>query len=82
MSAEYVAPRTPLERTISTIWQDVLGHDAIGVHDPFLMIGGDSLRAAQIASRVSSALERDVPLWELLDASTIANLAEIIERKQ
>jgi len=82
MSAEYVAPRTPLERIISTIWQDVLGHDAIGVHDPFLMIGGDSLRAAQIASRVSSALERDVPLWELLDASTIANLAEIIERKQ
>jgi amino acid adenylation domain-containing protein len=82
MSAEYVAPRTPLERTISTIWQDVLGHDAIGVHDPFLMIGGDSLRAAQIASRVSTALERDVPLWELLDASTIANLAEIIERKQ
>jgi amino acid adenylation domain-containing protein len=82
MSAEYVPPRTPLERTISTIWQDVLGHDAIGVHDPFLMIGGDSLRAAQIASRISSALERDVPLWELLDASTIANLAEIIERKQ
>ena len=81
MSAEYVSPRTPLERTIGTIWQDVLGHDAIGVHDPFLMIGGDSLRAAQIASRVSSALEIDVPLSDLLEASTIAKLAEIIQRK-
>jgi amino acid adenylation domain-containing protein len=81
MSAEYVPPRTPLERTIGTIWQDVLGHDAIGVHDPFLMIGGDSLRAAQIASRVSSALERDVPLSDLLEASTIAKLAEIIQGK-
>ncbi len=82
MSADYVPPRTPLERTITTIWQEVLGHDAIGVHDPFLMIGGDSLRAAQIASRVSSALERDVPLWELLEASTIATLAEIIQSRQ
>ena len=82
MSAEYVPPRTPLERTISTIWQDVLGHEAIGVHDPFLMVGGDSLRAAQIASRVSNALELDVPLWELLEASTIAKLAESIASKQ
>jgi hypothetical protein len=38
------------------------------------MVGGDSLRAAQIASRVSNALELDVPLWELLEASTIAKL--------
>ena len=82
MSAEYVPPRTPLERTISGIWQQVLGHDAIGVHDPFLMVGGDSLRAAQIASRLSSALDLDVPLWELLEASTVANLAEIIAGKQ
>ena len=60
----------------------MLGHDAIGVHDPFLMVGGDSLRAAQIASRLSSALDLDVPLWELLEASTVANLAEIIAGKQ
>jgi amino acid adenylation domain-containing protein len=82
MSAEYVPPRTPLERTIGGIWQEVLGHAAIGVHDPFLMVGGDSLRAAQIASRLSSALDLDVPLWELLEASTVANLAEIIAGKQ
>lgn len=82
MSAEYVAPRTPLERTIGVIWQEVLGHAAIGVYDPFLMVGGDSLRAAQIASRLSSTLGLDVPLWELLEASTVANLAEIIAGKQ
>jgi acyl carrier protein len=82
MSAEYEPPRTPLERTIGGIWREVLGHDAIGVHDPFLMVGGDSLRAAQIASRLSSTLDLDVPLWELLEASTIASLAEIIARKQ
>ena len=60
----------------------MLGHAAIGVHDPFLMVGGDSLRAAQIASRLSGALDLDVPLWELLEASTVAKLAEIIAGKQ
>ena len=82
MSAEYVAPRIPLESTIAAIWQEVLGHDAIGVHDPILMIGGDSLRAAQIASRLSTALDLDVALWELLEASTIARLAEIIDGRR
>jgi amino acid adenylation domain-containing protein len=82
MDTAYVPPRTTLERTVTQLWQDVLGLDAIGVHDPFLLVGGDSLRAAQIASRLSAVLDAEVFLWELLEASTIAGLASLITQKQ
>lgn len=81
LSAAYLPPRTALESTLAAIWQDVLGLDRIGVHDPLLMVGGDSLRAAQISSRVAATLGVDVPLWDLLEASTIADLARLIETK-
>lgn len=79
LASAYVPPRSALERTIAEVWQDVLDLDGIGVHDPFLMLGGDSLRAAQVASRLSTALDRDVPLWELLEASTIDQMARLLE---
>jgi aryl carrier-like protein len=80
LSAAYVSPRTALESTIAAIWRDVLGLDGVGVHDPLLMVGGDSLRAAQIASRLSAAVGVEVQLWELLEASTIAGVATLVAR--
>jgi hypothetical protein len=47
-----VAPRTPIERTLAGVWADALGLDAVGVHDRFLDLGGHSLVALRIASRV------------------------------
>jgi acyl carrier protein len=81
LSAAYVPPRTALESTIAAIWREVLGLDGVGVHDPLLMVGGDSLRAAQISSRLSAAVGVEVPLWELLEASTIASVAALIAQK-
>jgi acyl-coenzyme A synthetase/AMP-(fatty) acid ligase/aryl carrier-like protein len=80
LSAAYVSPRTALESTIAAIWRDVLGLDGVGVHDPLLMVGGDSLRAAQISSRLSAAVGVEVQLWELLEASTIAGVAALVAR--
>jgi amino acid adenylation domain-containing protein len=80
LSAAYVSPRTALESTIAAIWRDVLGLDGVGVHDPLLMVGGDSLRAAQISSRLSAAVGVEVQLWDLLEASTIAGVAALVAR--
>ena len=50
------AKSAPIEKQIAEIWREVLGLDCIGVHDNFLELGGDSLLAAQLISRVSSGL--------------------------
>src|SRR5262245_56711442 len=43
-----VAPRTPIEIELAHMWAEVLGFAQVGVHDPFLELGGDSLLATRV----------------------------------
>jgi amino acid adenylation domain-containing protein len=73
-----VAPRTPIEREVARIWAEVLGLEQVGIYDPFLALGGDSLRATQVIVRVLEALHVPVSPQRLLEAPTVAQMAEFI----
>jgi NAD(P)-dependent dehydrogenase (short-subunit alcohol dehydrogenase family) len=70
-----VGPRTDLEREIANIWRDVLRVPQIGIHDNFFQIGGQSLLATQVISRLRKALQINLPLSALFEAPTIAGLS-------
>ncbi|HEY1497420.1 MAG TPA: amino acid adenylation domain-containing protein, partial [Candidatus Solibacter sp.] len=72
----YVAPGTFAEERITAIWAAVLNRSRVGVKDDFFALGGDSLLATQIVSRVRDAFQVEVPLRWLFEASTVADLAE------
>jgi len=75
---EFVAPRSPLENTIATIWKKFFGIDQIGVHDDFFALGGDSLLAVQLVSKLRDVVKVDLPSHVLIGSPTIAGLSEII----
>ena len=50
----------------------------MGVNDPFIELGGDSLRATQLISRVLDRFQVEVPMQSLMQAPTIAAMAETI----
>ena len=75
----YVAPRTPLEVQLTSIWQDVLRQEPIGIHDHFLDLGGHSLLALAVVSEIRSRVGRRVPQTWLMAHPTIAELAARIE---
>ncbi|OMF04068.1 non-ribosomal peptide synthetase [Paenibacillus amylolyticus] len=77
---EYVAPRTDLETKLVSIWQDVLGSVTIGVTDNFFDLGGHSLRATTLVSKVHKELHVDLPLRDVFRYSTIEAMAEVISR--
>jgi amino acid adenylation domain-containing protein len=78
-SAEYVAPRTPLEETVAAIWAQVLGVAQVGVEEDFFALGGHSLLATQVVARVRSDFAVDLPLHSLFTYPTVASLtAEIV----
>ncbi len=75
LSTPYVAPATPLERKIAAIWSELLGTSGVGANDWFFELGGDSLTAVQLISRVREACQVEVPLSGFLRAPTIRELA-------
>ena len=78
--AKLVLPRTPVERTLATIWAQTLKLPQVGVTEDFFAIGGHSLLVTQIVSRVAAELKVDLPIRALFEAPTIARLERIARR--
>ena len=75
----FAPPRTPLEESMVEIWQEVLGLDRVGIHDNFLELGGNSLLAGQVISRVIGIFRVELPLRSLFEAPTVADMAVAIK---
>ncbi|MGB3299697.1 MAG: amino acid adenylation domain-containing protein [Phormidesmis sp.] len=75
-----VPPRTPLEEKLVTLWQSVLGIDAVGITDDFFDIGGNSLLVMRLFSELEALLNRRVPLVEIFAAPTVEQMAERLEQ--
>lgn len=75
----FVAPRTPTEQTLAELWMKALRLQRVGIHDDFFELGGDSLLATQVASRIREALRVELPLERLFKETTIAGLAEHLD---
>jgi amino acid adenylation domain-containing protein len=73
-------PETALERVVADIYGKVLKHPSIGVDDDFFALGGHSLSATQVLSRVREVFRVDVPLPEFFGASSVGGLALTLRR--
>ncbi|WP_431685776.1 SDR family NAD(P)-dependent oxidoreductase [Hahella sp. NBU794] len=74
------APATELERDIAAIWREVLGVNLVGRHDNFHDLGGDSLIAIKMASRLKSRFSPDISMQALFDYPSVAAFAEWLQR--
>ncbi|MGF7034440.1 amino acid adenylation domain-containing protein/non-ribosomal peptide synthase protein (TIGR01720 family) [Paenibacillus mucilaginosus] len=69
----YEPPRTPAEEALARVWQSVLGAKQVGIRDSFFDLGGDSIKAIQVSSRLLQAGYK-VEMKELFQYPTIAEL--------
>uniref|UniRef100_UPI00036B6E90 SDR family oxidoreductase n=1 Tax=Nocardiopsis gilva TaxID=280236 RepID=UPI00036B6E90 len=75
----YVAPRTPTEERVAGLWQDRLGIDRVGIDDPFLDLGGNSLVGLAIVAAIEKETGVRLSAAALLEAPTVRGLAGLVE---
>ncbi|MFE7853363.1 amino acid adenylation domain-containing protein [Streptomyces sp. NPDC057403] len=76
-----VPPRTPTETVVAQIWCEVLDLPRVGVHDDFFALGGHSLRAVSVASRLRTAFDCPFQVRDLFEHPTVERLAAEVERR-
>jgi amino acid adenylation domain-containing protein len=79
-SDKYVAPRTPMEEILATIWSEVLKVEKVGINDNFFELGGHSLLATKLVAQIRDRLKIELPLRQLFNSATLAELAQGIEQ--
>ena len=79
LAAACVAPRSAVETLVASVWEAVLRIEPIGIRDDFLDLGGDSLLAMRIVTRLQEHLGRELPAKVLLtETETVETMAEVI----
>jgi len=71
-------PATARERALCQVFADVLGLDAVGADDSFFDLGGNSLLATRLVSRIRSALGVEVPIGAVFEHPAVAALATVL----
>lgn len=74
----YVPPRDRLELDLKNLWEEVLGISRIGIHDNYFDLGGTSWQAMNLFADIEKLTGHYLPLATLVNAGTIAELADIL----
>ncbi|WEX02234.1 non-ribosomal peptide synthetase [Rhodococcus sp. RCBS9] len=77
--AVFRAPVTPVEQIVASVFSAVLGVERVGLDDDFFALGGNSLIATRMAARLGQALDAQVPVRVLFEASSVELLAARME---
>ncbi|MBK8552370.1 MAG: hypothetical protein IPL53_15400 [Ignavibacteria bacterium] len=79
---EFTPPSGETQITLLNIWKSLLVEKNFGVSDDFFQIGGNSIKAIQLLSRISSHFKVQLETTDIFLLPTITQLASLIEEKQ
>lgn len=78
IGTEYKAPETEIQLKILEIWHTLIDIEKISIYDNFFMIGGDSIRAIRLVSKLNKAFGINITISDLYSNCTIFDLEKII----
>jgi len=80
--ASFAAPATETEAAVAEIWREVLRLDEVGATDDFFDLGGHSLKATRILTRVGARLGVELPVGVIFDHPTVRGIAALVDEQR
>ncbi|KAB2835733.1 MAG: non-ribosomal peptide synthetase, partial [Caedimonadaceae bacterium] len=77
----YVAPRNETESELCSIWEEVLGlpSGSVGIHGDFFKLGGNSLLAIRLVSKINTAFSRHVSLQDIIKRNSVSEISSLFQ---
>ncbi|MEM8930913.1 MAG: amino acid adenylation domain-containing protein, partial [Acidobacteriota bacterium] len=72
-------PETETEQVLAELWSEALGTDAVGLDDDFFALGGHSLIAVRLISRLRERLGVELPVRDIFERSRLIDLADAVD---
>jgi len=82
LKKEYIAPSSEIEKQLVLIWEEVLRLERVGVTDDFFALGGHSLMAISMLTKINKSFSLNIDFTAIFNFRSIAELAEYIENIQ
>lgn len=79
LDTEFIAPANVTQETFASIWSELLKIERVGISDNFFRLGGHSLMATRLISRIRSAFQVELPLQAVFENPTVAGLSERVD---
>ena len=75
---EYIAPESPAERKLAEMWQEILGVEKVGILDNIFDLGGHSLKATTLVSKIHKEFNVEIQLKDIFKSPTIKELSKLV----
>ncbi len=79
LAVSFVPPSTPTEERVAELCSALLGVSPIGIHDDLFEMGGQSLTATLLVSRLRDAFDIELPMNRIMEAPTVGQLAQLVD---
>ncbi len=79
---EYVAPETPIQKELATMWEEILNKERVGLLDDFFEIGGHSLKIMNLFGKIRKKYQVNIELRDLFNNTNLASQAKLIENAE
>lgn len=81
-ATEYVPPETETEKQFCDIWSELLHMERVGKTDDFFELGGDSLMAISVLSKIKSVFQAELSIRDVMENPVLEQLADVIDRAE
>ena len=76
---EFEHPKDDIEKILVKMWSEILNLESISINDNFFEVGGHSLKATLLISRIEKELNVKIPLRKLFENNTIKEMGKCIK---